>query len=776
MCCVGCQAVAQAIVDTGMAGYYQYRTQRALTGKELVPQFLKQIKSYDIPAVQDRFVRRGDDSLSEAFLILEGITCAACVWLNERYLSSLTGIVDVQINYANHRARIKWDDRQIQLSHIIEAVSRIGYLAHPYDPQRQQEIMERERKNLLRRIGIAGVLGMQVMVLAVALYTGGWWGMEDDFQLFFRYISLLFVVPVVVYAAGPFFVNAWSDIKRRTAGMDVPVSLGIGIAFIASVWATVSQRGEVYFDSIVMFTFFLLVARYFEFVARRYASETTDTMARLQPAVATLLSADNKETVVAIADLMVRDHLLVRPGESVPVDGVVVAGETSVDESLLTGESLPVDKTIDSEVIGGSINIASQVTMRVTRVGQDMVLSTILDILDRAAAEKPAILRFGDRVASRFVIIVLLLAVMVAIYWWFQGESAWIAITVSVLVVTCPCALSLATPAAMSAATGRLAQLGLLTMKGHSIETLAQVDHFVFDKTGTLTEGRMQLSNVERLHDDYDEDRLLEIAAALEFGSEHPIAKAITQAIDDNRVVADEVTNQSGLGVSGKINGQRWYLGSLAFIAAVLPKHDVSAKIDAKSSVVWLANEQYLVGRLSFTDRLRAGANPLIQALQRQQSEVSIVSGDSEIAVQSLASELGVSQFRSGVLPVNKLQYVSQLQRQGKVVAMIGDGVNDAPVLAKAQVSIAMGGGTQLASVNADMVLLSDRLEHLIDALAVSRKAMGIVRQNIVWALVYNFCAVLAAAMGYVPPWLAAVGMSASSLVVIGNSLRVLRY
>ncbi|MCW8964895.1 MAG: heavy metal translocating P-type ATPase metal-binding domain-containing protein, partial [Gammaproteobacteria bacterium] len=345
MCCAGCQAVAQAIVDTGMESYYQYRTETAPTGKQLVPEFLKQIKSYDIPAVQDRFVKHDTGDLSEVSLILEGITCAACIWLNERYLSSLQGVVDVQINYASHRARIKWDDSQIKLSEIIEAVSRIGYLAHPYDPQRQQEIIERERKSLLRRMGVAGVLGMQVMTLAVALYTGSWWGMEEDFQLFFRWASLLFTVPVITYAASPFFNNAWADLKRRTIGMDVPVSLGISIAFIASVWATLSQQGEVYFDSVVMFTFFLLIARYFELIARRHTSEATDAMVRLQPTVATRLSANYEESVVAVADLSIGDYLLVRPGENIPADGMVVDGRTSVDESLLTGESLPVDKS-----------------------------------------------------------------------------------------------------------------------------------------------------------------------------------------------------------------------------------------------------------------------------------------------------------------------------------------------------------------------------------------------------------------------------------------------
>jgi len=775
MCCAGCQAVAQAIVDTGMESYYQYRTETAPTGKELVPEFLSQIKSYDIPAVQDRFVKQDDGDLSEVSLILEGITCAACIWLNERYLSSLQGVVDVQINYASHRARIRWDDAQIKLSEIIEAVSRIGYLAHPYDPHRQQEIVERERKSLLRRIGIAGVLGMQVMVLAVALYTGSWWGIEEDFQLFFRWASLLFTIPVITYAASPFFTNAWADIKRRTVGMDVPVSLGIGIAFISSLWATISQHGEVYFDAVVMFTFFLLTARYFELIARRHTSEATDAMVRLQPTVATRLSADNQESIVAVADLEVDDLLLVRPGENVPADGIVIDGQTSVDESLLTGESLPVDKEQRSTVIGGSINMTSPFTMQVTRLGKGAVLSTILDMLDQATSEKPAISRFADRIAARFVVTILLLATVVAVYWWSHGDPEWIAITVSVLVVTCPCALSLATPVAMSAATGRLTQLGLLTMKGHSIETLAQVDHFVFDKTGTLTKGQMVLTDVQSLDDDYDEATILQIAASLEAGSEHPIAQAI---IDKNSLpnnLANNISNQPGGGVIGTIKGQQWYLGTQALIKGHV-ELDLPQLSDSRpSTTIWLANDTRPIACLYFSGQLRAGALPLIQSLQAKGKEISIVSGDNEAAVKTIASDLTVDHYLSQALPDDKLNYIDKLQSESTIVAMLGDGINDAPVLARAQVSIAMGSGTQLASISADMMLLSDRLEHLIDALMVSQKTMRIVKQNIAWALAYNISAVPAAAMGYIPPWLAAIGMSASSLIVVGNSLRILK-
>ncbi|MGB5454594.1 MAG: heavy metal translocating P-type ATPase metal-binding domain-containing protein, partial [Gammaproteobacteria bacterium] len=361
MCCHGCEAVAQAIVDSGMASYYKFRTENAPKAREVVPAFLDQLKAYDNPVVQKRFVHQ-QENLSEVSLILEGIVCAACVWLNERHLMSLPGVVEVNINYSNHRALVRWDNSQISLSEILESISRIGYLAHPYDPDRQQRIIEKERKAQLRRIGLSGVLGMQVMILAVALYTGEWWGIDEAFRGFFRWTSLLLTIPVLVFASRVFFSAALRDLKQKRAGMDVPVSLGIAIAFTASVAHTVTGSGEIYFDSVVMFTFFLLSARYFEMTARKRSNEATEALVSLQPAVAAkLISTHGKdeEHAVPVAELEPGDRVLVRPGDTIPADGIVESGASGVNESLITGESMPITKTAGDEVIGGSINSES---------------------------------------------------------------------------------------------------------------------------------------------------------------------------------------------------------------------------------------------------------------------------------------------------------------------------------------------------------------------------------------------------------------------------------
>jgi len=458
MCCHGCQAVAQAIVDSGNAGFYRNRTAPSATGEELLPDFIRQTRVYDHPEIQKTFVRTTGEHQQEAALILEGITCAACVWLNERHLSQLPGVLEVQVNYSTRRARVRWDDTQIKLSDILQAIHNIGYRAHPYDPQQQQQAFERERRNQLRRIGIAGVLGMQVMVLSVALYVGEWSGIEDNFRTLFRWVGLLLTTPVLLYSGAPFFRGAWRDLRNRSVGMDVPVALGILIAFTGSVHASWTGQGEVYYDSVVMFIFFLLTSRYFELMARKRSAETLERLGQAMPAMATRISvtADGEQQdIIPLTELQAGDTVLIKPGETVPADGTITAGDSSVSEALLSGESTPLRKQPGARLVGGSINIESPLTLQVEQVGLETVLAEIMRLLEQAQNEKPAITRLADRVASWFVSIVLVIAAAGGYYWWQQAPDDWLPVLVAVLVVTCPCALSLATPTAISAPSVR---------------------------------------------------------------------------------------------------------------------------------------------------------------------------------------------------------------------------------------------------------------------------------------------------------------------------------
>ncbi len=795
MCCRGCEAVAQAIVDGGLADYYRHRTAAAPTGRELVPAFLREAAVYDHPAVQKSFVRAEGEHVREAALILEGITCAACVWLNERHLASLPGVVSVHVNYATHRMRVRWDERQLKLSDILAAVTRIGYLAHPYDPGRSQQLLEQERKTMLRRLGLAGVMAAQVMTLSEALYLGSDTGAESEFAGFFYWVSLLLTLPVLAYSATPFFKGAWNDLKHFRAGMDVPVVLGILGAFVASLWTTVTHEGTVYYDSVTMFVFFLLGGRYFELRARTRAAEAAESLVRAVPATATRLIADGGETatapslargprldpigeeVIAVAELAPGDTVRVRPGETIPADGTVIEGRSSVDESLLTGESLPVNKQSGAHVVGGSINVESPLTVRLTQVGADTVLAAILRLLDRAQTEKPRLALLADRAAAWFTGAVLIVAALTALYWWWHNPALWLPITVAVLVITCPCALSLATPTALTAATGALTRAGLLVTRGHALETLARATHFVFDKTGTLTEGKLRLLETRTLAG-LSADECLRLAGALERHSEHPVARALRATATEPLPGATDVGNTPGAGLQGVIDGEAYYIGTPAFVrkcAGVTVDEKLLATLRTGGTVVVLANRKGPLAAFVLGDTLRPEARALVDTLKARGRHVLLLTGDHEQAARRVGKELGIDDIAWELSPADKLARVSALQERGAVVAMIGDGVNDAPVLARASVSIAIGGAADVAAASADMILLAPRLDALRTGLDVAGRTLTVVRQNLGWAVAYNFIAVPAAVLGYVTPWLAALGMSLSSLLVVANSLRLLK-
>jgi Cu2+-exporting ATPase len=777
MCCKGCQAVAQAIVAGGMESYYQYRTEKSATVKELIPDVLRQTEVYDREQVQRSFVRKTDEHIREASLILEGIDCAACIWLNEQHIRRQPGVLEAQVNYSTQRARVVWDEREIKLSDILKAVAEIGYIAHPYDPSQYHQILEKQRKDYLKRLGLAGALGMQVMMFAFAMYAGDSWGMEAGYRQLFEWLSLLLTLPVFLYSGWPFYRAAWRDLKHRRAGMDVPISLGIIIAFSGSLFAMAGTAGHVYFDSVVMFIFFLLTARYLELVARKKASEHSEALIQSQATTAIRELAVNETEVVAAQELERGDIVLVRPGETIPCDGDVIEGSSSVDESLLSGESHPHRKREGEKVIGGSINIESPLRIHVSESGQETVLSTILRLVERAQSEKPAIARLADRVAGRFVAGILLLAAVVAIYWYLQDPTQWLAITIAVLVVTCPCALSLATPAAIAAATGTLIREGLLCSRGHALETLAKVNLFVFDKTGTLTVGQLKIVQVLCLGDDNNQATSLLLAASLEAHSEHPVAKAFMAANHQDLLLVDKVRNTPGSGLTGYINGQQLFLGSGSYI-----QMETGIKINAEQNQiltqgtrVLLSDRNQLRAVFVLQDAVRNEAEPLLNALRKTGIQPLLFSGDDETAVTAVADKLGIEDFRFAMLPADKLQQLKALQKQGVTVAMLGDGINDAPVLAGADVSIAMGEGARYAAAAADMVLLSTDLNVIYRGVSVARKMMRIIRQNLSWALAYNVIALPLAAMGHIQPWMAALGMSASSLIVVANAMRLMK-
>ncbi|WP_298398096.1 heavy metal translocating P-type ATPase [uncultured Azonexus sp.] len=780
MCCYGCQAVAQSIVENGLADYYRSRDALPESPREAMPAILEQMALYDHAEFQKSFVKALGENEREASLLLEGITCAACIWLNEQHIGKLPGVIAVDINYASRRARVRWDESRIKLSDILRAVAAIGYRAYPYDAAKNEEISRNERRGAMWRLWVAGFGMMQVMMYAYPVYIADG-DMSADIESLMRWASLILTIPVVFYSSAPFFRNAWRDLKLKRVGMDVPVALGVGLAFAASCWATFIQGGEVYFDSVTMFVFFLLGGRYLEMTARQKALSVTEALTKLLPAFAQKIvnfPADREATQVVVADLRVGDHVLVRPGDIVPADGRVVEGISCANEALLTGESLPVPKRPGDPVTGGSVNAESPLVVRVEQVGEGTRLSAIIDLMERASLEKPRIVEIADRIATYFVAALLVVAILTAFGWYLVEPSRALWITVSVLVVTCPCALALATPIALTVAAGSLARDGLLVTRGHAIETLARATHFVFDKTGTLTTGQMHLQDILVLGEMSRED-CLNLAAALEQASEHPLAMALRHAAPgDARWQAMDSISEPGQGIEALIDGRRYRIGRPAYALAIsngaLPAV-ASDWLESGDTVVLLADEQGALALFRIGDQLRPEARKLVGDLRRGGRQVVLLTGDAPAVAARVATELGIDDVRAGMTPAGKHAAVTELQAAGAIVAMIGDGVNDAPVLAQAQVSVAMGSGAQLARTQSDFVLLSENLGHLHKGLGRAGFALVVIRQNLWWSFAYNVVALPAAIAGYVTPWMAGIGMSLSSLLVVVNSLRIQR-
>jgi Cu2+-exporting ATPase len=785
-CCLGCEAVARAIVGQGLQEYYRFRDAFPPRG-EPGGGDTKRFRIYDDPAAQASFVASGPGADKEAALILEGMRCSACVWLSEQSILRVPGVLSAQVNYATQRARVRWDARRTRLSDILQAVALVGYRAHPYAARQLDLIHAAERRSALWRLLIAGLGMTQVMMYALPAYLADAQTLPADIEQLMRWASLILTTPVVLYSAQQFFQGAWRDLRVGRLGMDVPVALGIAVAFCASIWATLRGAGAVYFDSVTMFVFLLLLGRFVELGARQRAVGALAHLGKLVPefcARATGYPASRETETVPVAALAPGQVIVVKPGEPIPADGIVLEGDSSVNESFMTGESRPVVKTIGSALMGGSVNGSSALVMRVERVGADSVLGTIMRLADRANAEKPRAVALADRAAHWFVLAVLVLAAMTGAWWWIHAPDRTLWVTVSVLIVTCPCALSLATPVALVAATGALARLGLIVSRGHAIETLARATDYVFDKTGTLTLGTLWVERLDVLGS-LSRSRCAAIASALEEASEHPYAVAVrghAQRVESHtdHAARSEVLpemlpeNRPGAGIEGSLAGVRYRIGSCGFcgeLAGSGPPHGA----DSTMTEIYVARDGEWLARISLSDALKPGAVKLVAALKADGKSVRLLSGDSTVVVTEVARRLGIDEVRAGATPDVKREYVSRLQSDGRTVAMIGDGVNDAPVLAQADVSVAMAGGARLAQVQADAVLLTGDAEDLLRAVRRSRKAVRIIRQNLAWAIGYNALAVPAAMAGWVTPWMAGIGMAVSSLLVVLNAGRLAR-
>ncbi|MEP7183604.1 MAG: heavy metal translocating P-type ATPase [Betaproteobacteria bacterium] len=776
-CCGGCLAVAQTIDAAGLDAFYDRRTAAAgRPGPETAHG--DEWTAWDDAAAQVGLVRDADGGRREISLLLEGLHCGACVWLTESWLARQPGVAAFSVNFATRRARLVWDPAATRLSDVLRAVVAIGYRAYPYDPARREALVAHESRTMLLRMAVALLAMMQVMMFAVPTYVTVD-GVEPAHRRLLEWASLTLTMPALLYSAAPFFRGAWRDFRMLRPGMDVPVALGIAAAFAASAWATFGGDGAVYYDSVTMFIALLLVARYVELVARRRAGDAIEVVARARPATAERLAlwpARDVETVGA-ATLAAGDLVLVRPGATIPADGVVVEGCANVEEAILTGESRPVAKMPDAAVLAGSVVTDDALVVRVTAAGEATRLAAVLRLSERAASERPRVARVADRVAACFVGALLALAALTAALWWHFEPARALAVTFAVLVVSCPCALSLATPAALAAAVGALGRRHVIVARADALETLARVTHVVFDKTGTLTAGQATLERTIPQGGETAEG-VLALAAGLEAQSEHPLGRALRAAAGAMPPAhADALRTVPGQGVEGTVAGRRLRLGRPAFAAALSGADVPSDAADASlaSTLVALGDERGIVALFALGDALRPGAAALVRSLAAMGIVPVLLSGDRAPAVAAVAGAVGIADARADALPEDKRAAIAALQAGGAIVAMVGDGVNDAPSLAQAQVSISLGSATPLAQWAADVVVLSDALPRIADAIGHARRTLAVVRQNLAWAFAYNAIAIPAAAFGFVTPLVAALGMSVSSLVVVGNAVRVAR-
>ena len=712
MCCPGCETVAQTIVDSGLVSYYQYRTAPAEKA-DLVPEQLQALIHYDNEDVQSEFVRNREN-VSEVTLSLEGVSCAACAWLIEKQVSNTAGLVSIRVNTTTNRALLAWDKTQVRLSELLSVIHKLGYKAAPFEADKQEASYHRMMKQYLYRLGIAGLATMQVMMLAVALYLEVFGDLEPEFKNYFRWVSLIFATPVLLYSALPFYLNAWRSIKGRTLGMDVPVSIALIFAYVASLIATVTEQGEVFFESISMFTFFLLVGRFLEMRARRKAAAASGNLLKLIPAIATTLDGEQ----IPVKTLKVGDRIRVLPGEHIPADGKVISGRIHIDESMLTGESVHVVKREGDAVYAGTLNGDESFELEVMSSKADSMISNIVRLQDEAQHSKPKIAEIADVVARYFVGAILIISAGTWFYWHHTKPDDAFWIMLSVLVATCPCALSLATPTALTCATSRMGNFGILLRKGHVFETLCKINHLVVDKTGTLTKGDIEICDTKVLSDLPKED-CLSLAAALEAHANHPIARSFASYANDDFVVY-EVQNVIGSGIEGIWNGKVVKIGSTAF---------VQGKESEESHAVYLSVDGEHVASFYYRDPIRKESKAFVQRFADAGIETTLLTGDSLSNARPVANEIGIDHVVASAKPEDKLAYLKSLD-EDSITMMVGDGINDAPTLAGAHLSVAMGGGTDVAKASADMTLLGDNLEKLLEARLLALRTRKIIREN----------------------------------------------
>ncbi len=765
-CCKGCQGVYHLLSSEGLDDFYAKTKDVKLHPANISTD---DIEKFDLEGFKKRYIKERDDGFYEISLIIEGIHCSACVWLNEKILHKTEGIIEADINYTTHKAKIVWDPEVIKLSDIILKIRSIGYNAYPYDASLQEERANKTRLDYYMRLLVGVFATMNVMWLAIAQYSGYFSGIEDDKKMILQVAELFLATITLFYTGWVYFRGAYYGLKNRFINMDFLVAVGASLAYLYSIYALITRSGETYFDSVVMIITFVFVGKYLEVLSKKKAVDTLDAVTSTMPTEVTVVR-NGEKALVEVEQVDVGDVIEVKPGERVAIDGEVIFGEGNFDESSLTGESKPIYKSNGDEIISGSISLDSVIRYRATKTSDDSTLASILSLLEESLTKKPKIERVANEVSGYFSVAILSIALITFIWWLYSGagfERALI-VAISVIVIACPCALGLATPMATLIGLHEAQKRGILFKEASYLESMAKANVLLLDKTGTLTKGKPEVVAYQKLKA-FDE-RLL---YSLVLSSKHPVSVGIKNYLGEmEELPLSDLRQIEAKGLSATYNGTKLLGGS----AALFDDHplELEDKDLAHSRFIFSIDDE-IVATLLLSDEIKEGAKEVVEAFQKEGFEVVMLTGDNEKVAKKVARSVGIDNYKASLLPQDKADIVDSYHKEGKIVIMAGDGINDALALSKSDIAIAMGSGAEVSIDVSDVVLLDDNLQSLLNAYKISKKTFTTIKENLLLSFMYNAITIPLAVSGYVIPLVAALSMSLSSLLVIGNSVRIKR-
>ena len=764
-CCNGCQGVFHLLSDEGYDSFYAKAGDVKLTPPT---EQYEDSSNFDAAAFYERFVNTNSDGFSQVSLIIEGIHCSACVWLNEKALYNMDGIVEANINFTNNKANIVWADEVVKLSEIIDMIRAIGYNAYPYDAEIQESHANKERKDYYLRMAVAIFASMNIMWIAVAQYAGYFSGMTENIKTVLNIAEWILSTPVLFFSGWIFFRGAYYGMKTKVVNMDILVATGASLTYLYSIYITLFQAGEAYFDSVSMIITFVLIGKFLEVLSKKSVADTLDIMGKHIPNEINILQ-NNKVVSCNLTDVQVGDIVVVASGEKILLDGEIIKGEGSFDESSLSGESDAIPKSIGDSVISGTLSIDADIHFRATKDFEHSTLSNLVHLLDNAMAKKPKIEQLANTLSEYFSTVILALSFITFGVWWLWPHSFEVAfmVGVSVIVIACPCALALATPVATLVGLSLGAKRGILFKEAAQLETIAKVDTLVLDKTGTLTIGKPEVVQ-EIVLEEFDRNLLYSMTSS----SKHPISKGISGFLEKEEfevIGFDTFTQKQALGIEATIGTQQLLGGNYKLMQA----NGIDVAHESDKTLFFFAMDKKLLAIYELSDTVKEGAESLIADFKSKNIDVIMLTGDNENAALRVANSIGIQTIISQQSPEDKAAFISKLHQNKKTVVMVGDGINDILALSSADIGIVMGSGSDIAVDVSDVILLNDSLSALQDAFKISRTTYGLIKQNLLLSLVYNGITIPLAMAGYIIPLIAAISMSVSSLLVVGNSMRI---